>query len=118
MRLLLSGFTVVLAGLCLPLSAQAQRLDVRTLNWSHASAPPGEPPQFSDYRVEGALAGAFLLGVIMAAAVDANCDRSAHSGDITTADCGGDTRRAAILFGVIGGTVGYLIGRSTPRRGG
>ena len=116
MRLVAVGSVVIMAGLTLPALAAAQYLE--TSEWArfeHRWESPTDSgaPRFNDYRVDGAVFGAFALGVLFAGYTATTCNDT--QGDIILNPCGGATRRAGLIAAGVGGVVGYLIGRNQPR---
>jgi hypothetical protein len=116
MRAFLSVILFLTLFVSVPLSAQRLAPDFASLR---VQAPSSETSRarFGDYRVEGAAFGAIFLGVL-----GAWLGREACQGQptpITTGgggrSCTGDALTVGLVGGVVGGGLGYLLGRLTPK---
>lgn len=127
---------VVLASVISPTSLAAQRLAalpafptlsapvvVAPARWAPAQAPPARE-KVGDHRVEGMIAlglvGAFVGGLVGGRVFEGGECSSAPQGSFvpeTTVDCGSDAPLFAVVGGLLGGAVGYILGRNTPRWG-
>jgi hypothetical protein len=69
-----------------------------------------------DHRVEGAVIGGVLLGALGALLGNEICQGGAQpaagGGD---SSCNGATIGSGLIGAIIGGTIGYFIGKSTPK---
>jgi len=106
-------------------AAQGQRLEPSFRSYGESaprfsSAPAGRlagiGPSQRDYRFEGTLVGALVLGVAGAWIGNAACQNQPEplaSG--SGPDCGRDALSVGLVGGVIGAGLGYLIGRGFPK---
>jgi len=126
MRLLLVTLALVSFGPVSASSLQAQRLSDLGSDWTFKvqSAPSEPAPRFlvvsrtkvGDYRFEGTVVGAVVLGALGGWIGSESCNNQptpVASG--AGSGCTGATLTVGFVGAVIGGGIGYLLGRGTPK---
>jgi len=128
MRLLLMLFAVLcIAWTITPSASSAQRISSLGSDWTfNVQAPPSESQESSllgpsranvgDHRFERMLIGALLLGGFGAWVGSESCHNQPEP--VATnggSECAGATLTVGFVGAVIGGGIGYLLGRATPK---
>ncbi len=129
MRLLLSIPALLsLAAPLSPTAVHAQRLSSLGSDWTlKVQAPPSalQPlpsapsrPKVGDYRVEGTVIGGLLMGALGAWVGSESChNQPTPVAPSSGTACTGTTLTVGFVGAVLGGGLGYLLGRVTPKYG-
>ena len=119
---------LVLTGTITPTALYAQRLAAPTpVGWApsvHLTASHSQwrssltvpRTKVGDYRIEGTVVGSLLLGAFGAWIGSASCQsQPTPVGGSAGPDCTGATLTVGFVGTVLGGGLGYLLGRGTPK---
>jgi len=119
MRLVVAGSALILAALSLPVSAEAQYLDTRTLSWSRVPDRPTLAKELvpaADYRIAGAVIGAAFFGAVGGWALHEACKtQPVPIEPARNRSCSGSTVGGAAVGAALGGGLGYVVGRLTHK---
>ncbi len=117
------SLSVVLLAL-LPASLAAQRIEpVRLRSWSPAlrlstnAAVPAAASLRRDYRLEGLVVGGLVFGAVGTwIGAEACHNQPQPIGAGSGQSCTGDAAVVGLVGAAVGGGIGYLLGRLTPKR--
>jgi hypothetical protein len=105
----------------LPLRLSAQRLEAPLPSWtptitaSLGTNSPSRGPGSRDYRFEGTLIGAAILGAVGYWVGHEACTNQPEPAGTGGRDCGSDALLVALVGGAVGAGLGYILGRSISK---